>query len=77
MCVCLQMMPTVIMFSVAINCLYYWGVVQFMVNSLGGLLSFCLDTAPVESVNVVSNMFLSFVSLFIIYRHTSLKYTIN
>ncbi|XP_067650388.1 solute carrier family 28 member 3-like [Haliotis asinina] len=51
-----RVMPFVLMFSSTINVLYYYGVLQGFVANFGWLLSFCLGTSPVESVNTAINV---------------------
>ncbi|XP_025096320.1 solute carrier family 28 member 3-like [Pomacea canaliculata] len=54
-----QVMPTIIFFNSAIVMLYHLGVIQIFVAKFGSLMSFCLGTSPIESVNTASNLFLS------------------
>ncbi|XP_046565372.1 solute carrier family 28 member 3-like isoform X2 [Haliotis rubra] len=51
-----QVMPFILMCSSTINVLYYYGILQGFVANFGWLLSVCLGTSPVESVNTAINV---------------------
>lgn len=55
-------------FSFTVNILYYYGVMQWLVEKIGWLLRVTVGTTPAESVNAAANIFLGFVSRF----HSSL-----
>ncbi|XP_046577170.1 solute carrier family 28 member 3-like [Haliotis rubra] len=51
-----RVMPFILMFSSTINVLYHYGILQGFVANFGWLLSVCLGTSPVESVNTAINI---------------------
>ncbi|XP_046371145.2 solute carrier family 28 member 3-like, partial [Haliotis rufescens] len=51
-------MPLVITMSATVNVLYHYGVLQAFVANFGWLLTSCLGTSPIESVNAAFNIFL-------------------
>ncbi|XP_033761485.1 uncharacterized transporter HI_0519-like [Pecten maximus] len=51
--------PSVIVFCAAIAVLSYLGVLAFIIKKFGGFLGYCLQTNPVESINAVTNIFMS------------------
>ncbi|XP_048239171.1 solute carrier family 28 member 3-like [Haliotis rufescens] len=51
-----RVMPFILLCASAINVLYYYGILQAFVASFGWLLSVCLGTSPVESVNTALNI---------------------
>ncbi|KAK3588712.1 hypothetical protein CHS0354_026031 [Potamilus streckersoni] len=55
-------MPSLLLFAAVVSVLIYLEVIGFIVQTIGGFLSFCLNTSAPESINVASNIFLSGVS---------------
>ncbi|KAK7465244.1 hypothetical protein BaRGS_00037581, partial [Batillaria attramentaria] len=54
-----RLMPILIFLNSVIAILYHIGAVQAFIASFGRLLSLCLGTTPIESVNAAANVFLS------------------
>ncbi len=52
-----RVLPTIIFFSALISVLYYIGVMQLVVNVLGGLLQKVLGTSKAESMSAAANIF--------------------
>ncbi|KAJ8302015.1 hypothetical protein KUTeg_021002 [Tegillarca granosa] len=52
-------MPKVLFFCTILSALNYFGVMQFIIKTIGGFLSFCLGSAPIESVAAAANIFLN------------------
>lgn len=51
-------MPILCFFSAVTNLLYYWGIIQFLIRHIGGILYFFIGTTPVETFIAVSAIFL-------------------
>ncbi|KAJ8302011.1 hypothetical protein KUTeg_020998 [Tegillarca granosa] len=51
-------MPKVLFFCAVLSALNYFGVMQFIIKTIGGFLSICLGSAPAESVAAAANIFL-------------------
>lgn len=54
----LRVLPVVVFFSALVSVLYYLGIMQFIVNTLGRALSRLLDTSRPESISATANIFL-------------------
>ena len=54
----LQVLASIIFFSALVSVLYYFGVMQFVVKIIGGLLEKVLGTSKAESFNAAANIFL-------------------
>ncbi|KAJ8302017.1 LOW QUALITY PROTEIN: hypothetical protein KUTeg_021004 [Tegillarca granosa] len=53
-----KVMPKVLFFCTILSALNYFGVMQFIIKTIGGFLSICLGSAPVESIAAAANIFL-------------------
>ncbi|ADN75432.1 nucleoside transporter [Ferrimonas balearica DSM 9799] len=53
----LNVLPLVVFFSALIAVLYYLGVMQFIIRTIGGLVSKALGTSQAESMSAVANAF--------------------
>ena len=49
--------------SVSYSLMYYLGLIQILIATVGKFLSYCIGTSPIESVNAAANLFLTLVSL--------------
>ncbi|GAL08146.1 nucleoside permease NupC [Photobacterium aphoticum] len=54
----LRVLPVVVFFSALVSVLYYFGIMQFIVNTLGRALSYALGTSRPESISATANIFL-------------------
>ncbi|ELT98120.1 hypothetical protein CAPTEDRAFT_207783 [Capitella teleta] len=54
----MALMPILCFFSAVTNLLYYWGIIQFLIRHIGGILYFFIGTTPVETFIAVSAIFL-------------------
>ncbi|MGF1726279.1 NupC/NupG family nucleoside CNT transporter [Photobacterium nomapromontoriensis] len=54
----LRVLPVVVFFSALVSVLYYFGIMQFIVNTLGRALSRALGTSRPESISATANIFL-------------------
>lgn len=52
-----RVLPVIIFFSALISVLYYLGVMQFVINLLGGALQKLLGTSRTESLSATANIF--------------------
>ena len=53
----LRVLPVIIFFSALISVLYYVGIMKWVINILGGLLSKLLGTSHTESLSATANIF--------------------
>ncbi|GAB6261563.1 NupC/NupG family nucleoside CNT transporter [Photobacterium sp. CCB-ST2H9] len=53
----LKVLPVIVFFSALISVLYYLGVMQFVINILGGALQKALGTSRAESMSATANIF--------------------
>ncbi|MGF1702729.1 NupC/NupG family nucleoside CNT transporter [Photobacterium makurazakiensis] len=54
----LRVLPVVVFFSALVSVLYYLGIMQLLVNTLGRALSKALGTSRPESISATANIFL-------------------
>lgn len=54
----LRVLPVVVFFSALVSVLYYLGIMQLLVNTLGKALSKALGTSRAESISATANIFL-------------------
>ncbi|XP_021350783.1 solute carrier family 28 member 3-like isoform X2 [Mizuhopecten yessoensis] len=54
-----KVVPSVIVFCAFVAVLSYLGVLAFIFSNLGCVLGYCLQTHPLESINAVTNIFMS------------------
>nr|MBS9783129.1 NupC/NupG family nucleoside CNT transporter [Pasteurella sp.] len=52
-----RVLPTIVFFSALISVLYYVGIMQLVINLLGGLLQKALGTSKAESMSAAANIF--------------------
>ncbi len=52
-----RVLPTIIFFSALISMLYYLGIMQFVINVIGGALQKLLHTSKAESISAAANIF--------------------
>jgi pyrimidine nucleoside transport protein len=52
-------LPTIFFFSLIIQILYYWGVMQWIMHYIGSILQLTLGTTVCESINAAGNIFLA------------------
>ncbi len=52
-----KVLPVIIFFSALISVLYYLGIMQWVINLLGGALRFILGTSRAESLSATANIF--------------------
>ena len=58
--------------------MYYLGLIQIFIATVGKFLSYCIGTSPIESVNAAANLFLTLVSLCLSeYLSVSLSLTLS
>ena len=55
--IALNVLPIIVFFAALMSVLYYLGVMQFVVGTLGGCIRRLLGTSHAESVSAVSNIF--------------------
>lgn len=67
-------MPVVIFFSFFVSILYYYGVMQVVVQKLGWLLQVTIGTTACESISASGNIFLGMVKGYMFRKH---KYVSN
>ncbi|MCG2835512.1 NupC/NupG family nucleoside CNT transporter [Photobacterium sp. WH77] len=53
----LKVLPVIVFFSALISVLYYLGIMQFVINILGGALQKALGTSRAESMSATANIF--------------------
>lgn len=58
----LQILSVIFFFSFFVNILYYYGIMQWVVQKLGWLLQVSVGTTAAESMNAAANIFLGQVS---------------
>ena len=58
-----QNLPVILFANALIAICYHFGIIQAIVAVMGGALSFCLGTTPIESTNAAANVFLGLVSM--------------
>lgn len=54
----MQILSVIFFFSFFVNILYYWGVMQWIVQKIGWLLQISVGTTAAESMNAAANIFL-------------------
>ncbi len=54
-----HVLPILIFFGALMSVLYYIGVIQFIVRTVGGALQWIIGTHKVESINAAANVFVS------------------
>lgn len=52
-------LPTIFFFSLIIQILYYWGIMQWIMHYIGWTLQIILGTTVCESINAAGNIFLA------------------
>ncbi|XP_041367546.1 solute carrier family 28 member 3-like [Gigantopelta aegis] len=52
-----KVLPVIIYFSTMISVLYYLGIMQAVIKTIGKFLAFALDTTPAESLSAAGNIF--------------------
>lgn len=52
-----SVLPTIIFFSSIVSILYYFGVIQAIIQVLGGALAYIMDTSASESLSAAGNIF--------------------
>ncbi len=53
-----QVLPVIVFFSSLVSVLYHYGIMQFLIRTIGGWLQFLLRTSRTESMVAAANMFL-------------------
>lgn len=54
-----HVLPILIFFSALMSVLYHFGVMQFIVRTVGGAIQWIIGTQKVESINAAANIFVS------------------
>lgn len=64
----LQILSVIFFFSFFVSILYYYGIMQWVVQKIGWLLQISIGTTAAESMNAAGNIFLGQVNLSVNYE---------
>ena len=68
-----KVLPIIVFFSAVISCLYYVGVMQYVITRLAWLLQITMKTAATESIIAAGNIFVGQVRAKAL-RHVGLRH---
>ncbi|HGJ5876044.1 MAG TPA: nucleoside recognition domain-containing protein [Arsenophonus sp.] len=64
----LRVLSIIVFFSSLIAVLYYLGIMQFFIKTLGGFLQWILDTSRTESLSATDNIFVGHLEVPLVVR---------